>query len=212
MITLLELKLCATCITRHFWSHFVGRIYKFTRITGKSLVLWGDEAKRKRGIVMKNFWILPFLILLIIVISVIVMDGKRTIHSKEDCEDESIPCVKAISSINKVKVLNGTSSFEDNIEKGTSMIIGDVSLKDLEKKFSPLKVEKEGLVTLEFVNQTPTNLSVSLLEDNKRSAEVVVDQNSYSFNAPEKTGTYLYEIYCEYENAKVYHYLKVKVK
>jgi cytosine/uracil/thiamine/allantoin permease len=64
-------------------------------------VLWGDEAKKKRGIVMKKFWILPFLILLIIVISVIVMDGKRTIHSKEDCEDESIPSVEEWITSNK---------------------------------------------------------------------------------------------------------------
>ncbi|MGF7014039.1 hypothetical protein [Ornithinibacillus bavariensis] len=42
--------------------------------------------------------------------------------------------------------------------------------------------------------------------------KVDIDLNTYTFTAPTKSGTFMYEIYGAYENAVVHHYLKIKVR
>ncbi|GIO27551.1 hypothetical protein [Ornithinibacillus bavariensis] len=159
---------------------------------------------------MRKIWIIPLIILVVIVATVVVFDRGKTIHSIEKCKETKFPCIYAVVGKEKVKVINGTSTFDQ--EDGTTIMMGDVFPDDIDNMLDTLKVKKKDLVTLDFLNQKPNHITVFQLKDYERLDKVDIDLNTYTFTAPTTSGTFMYEIYGEYENAVVHHYLKIKVR
>lgn len=157
----------------------------------------------------KRVWVIAITISSLLLIIIIGLQNIQSVYSKSDCENSDIPCVNAISDIDAVKVMNGTSTFE--FDDGRT-IFGDVFEEDIKKKATNLEVKRDGEVELDFINHQPTSLSVYLLDGNERSTDIKVDSRQYSFIAPKKKGLFQYEIYAEYPNATVYHYLKITVR
>ncbi|WP_010096561.1 hypothetical protein [Ornithinibacillus scapharcae] len=129
------------------------------------------------------------------------------VYTSANCPEGYIPCVNAIAGSSAVKVFNGTSTL--NREDG-SMMMGDFFQGDIEKNLDTLKVNKSDMVTLEFINHDPNKLSVYMLEKEEKVKKVNIKQNA--FTAPDKSGTYIYEIVGEYAHGIVNHYVKVRVK
>lgn len=129
------------------------------------------------------------------------------VYTSANCPEAYIPCVNAIAGSSAVKVFNGTSSL--NREDG-SMMMGDVFQGDIEDKLETLKVYKNAMISLEFINHDPEDLKLYMLEQDERVKEIDMDREA--FQAPDKSGTYIYEIVGEYGHGIVNHYVKVRVK
>ena len=156
----------------------------------------------------KKIWALTFIVFAIAVFTIIFVNKDDNVYSEENCLETYIPCVNAFTDKNIVKVFNGTSSLDRG--DGTSIYAdffkGDVDRRQLEV----LKVDINEVVTLEFINKKPQSISVYQLDGNEREKEIDITQ--HSFIAPDKSGIYKYELFGEYLNGNVHHYLKIKVK
>ncbi|WP_047985666.1 hypothetical protein [Ornithinibacillus californiensis] len=129
------------------------------------------------------------------------------VYTVDNCPETYIPCVNAFTNSDAVKAFNGTSSLT---REDGSMMFGDVFHEDIEKNLDTLKVDKNGAVTLDFITMNPDSFMVYLLDGNERVEEFESNQNT--FHAPNEKGTYVYEVFGEYNNGTVHHYLKIKVK
>ncbi|TAA67904.1 hypothetical protein [Planococcus salinarum] len=156
----------------------------------------------------KRIGILTFFILALSVFTIIFIDGDDGVFSEENCLETYIPCVNAFTEKEKVKVFNGTSVLDRG---GGNFIYGDFFKGSIEREqLDVLKTGKSEVITLEFINKKPDNISVyQVIGDEK---EIEIDMDKHSFIAPDKLGTYNYKLYGEYANGTVDHYLKIKVK
>lgn len=156
----------------------------------------------------KKIWALIFIVFAIAVFTIIFVNKDDNVYSEENCLETYIPCVNAFTDKNIVKVFNGTSSLERG--DGT-FISGDFFKGDVERRqLDVLKVDRNEVVTLEFINKKPRNISVYQLDGVEKAKEINITQ--HTFIAPNKSGIYKYELFGEYSNGTVHHYLKIKVK
>lgn len=156
----------------------------------------------------KKIWPLTFIVFAIAVFTIIFVNKDDNVYSEENCLKTYISCVNAFTDKNIVKVFNGTSS----LERGDgSSIYADIFKGDVERRhLEVLKVDKNDVVTLEFINKKPRYISVYQLDEDDREKEIDITQ--HTFIAPNKSGIYKYELFGEYSNGTVHHYLKIKVK
>ena len=153
----------------------------------------------------KKVWTLISIVFAIAVFTIIALSKDDEVYSEKNCPKGMVSCVNAVTNKNSVKVVNGTSVYTRDGE----FIHGDVF--DWERLLDDvLKVEKNEIVTLQFFNNNPLDISGYQLDGSEREKEIDVTQNT--FNAPSKSGTYTYELFGEYSNGTVHHYLKIKVK
>lgn len=156
----------------------------------------------------KKFWTLSFIVSAIILFAIIFVNTEDNVYSKENCLESYIPCVNAFTDEHTVKVFNGTSSLDSG---DGSFVYGDFFEGDVERaEVDVLIAEQNEVVTLEFINKKPQNISVFQLDGEEREQEIKMTQNT--FTAPNQPGTYIYELYAEYSNGNVHHYLKINVK
>lgn len=153
----------------------------------------------------KKGWALISIVFAIAVFTIIGVSKDDEVYSKKNCPKAMVSCVNAVTDKNSVKVVNGTSVYT----RDGDFIYGDVF--DWERLLDDvLKVNKNELVTLEFFNNRLLNISGYQLDGIEREKEIAITQNT--FIAPSKSGTYTYELFGEYSNGTVHHYLKIKVK
>lgn len=147
------------------------------------------------------------LLLLGVIITSVYLNKDSKVYSEANCPERNIPCVNAFTVKNKIKLFNGTMSLE---RKDGTFMYGDVFKKEVERQQQVLVVEKNEVVTLEFINIKPLNIRV--YQVGKEEREIELDVVQHAFSAPSKSGTYNYELLGEYSNGTVHHYVKLKVK
>lgn len=156
----------------------------------------------------RKTWSFAFIVLAIVLFTIIFVNKEDNVYSEENCLETYIPCVNAFTDKTTVKVLNGTSVLDRG---GGNFIYGDFFKGDVERaKLDMLVAEKNEVVTLEFINNKPQTITVFQLDGEEREKEIAMTQ--HTFTVPNKSGTYKYELYGEYSNGTVHHYLKIKVE
>lgn len=156
----------------------------------------------------KKVWLSAFFVFAIALFTIFFINKENEVYSEEKCLETHIPCLNAFSEKDKVKVINGTSALDQG---NGHFVYGDFFEGDVEReKLDVLAAEKNGVVTLEFINKEPQNMTVYQLDGEEREKEIAMEE--YSFIVPYKPGIYKYELFGEYANGTVQHYLKVKVK
>lgn len=156
----------------------------------------------------KKIWASTFIVFALAVFTILFINEDDEVYSEENCLETYIPCVNAFTEQHTVKVFNGTSA----LDRGDgSFGYGDFFKGDVEREqLDVLKANKNEVITLEFINKKPRNMTVYQLDDDEREKEIKMNQ--YSFIVPDKSGMYKYELFGEYSNGTVQHYLKIKVK
>ncbi|WP_339212714.1 hypothetical protein [Ornithinibacillus sp. FSL M8-0202] len=127
------------------------------------------------------------------------------LYTEEACADTAIVCVNARTKDNAIKVSIGSSQLGN--EEGR-MIMGDSFERDINTE--TLLVKPHGTITLEFIHHYPEKLTIYQLDHHERGEGKELELPS--FQAPEKSGYYTYEIDGVYSNGHAIHYLKIKVK
>ena len=155
--------------------------------------------------IKKKVWALISIVLAIAVFTIIGINNDDEVYSEKNCPKGMISCVNAVTDKNSVKVVYGTSVYT----RDGDFIHGDV-FGDWERRLDVLKVDKNEIVTLEFFKNNPLNISGYQLDGSEREKEIDITQ--HTFIAPSKSGTYKYELFGEYSNGTVHHYLKIRVK
>ena len=153
----------------------------------------------------KKVWFITSIVLAVSVLTILGFFNNDEVYSEKNCPKGMVSCVNAVTDKNSVKVVNGTSVYTRDGE----FIYGDVF--DWERLLDDvLRVYKKEIITLEFFNNNLLNISGYQLDGLEREKEIDITQNT--FIAPSKSGTYTYELFGEYSNGTVHHYLKIKVK
>ncbi|GGA89782.1 hypothetical protein [Ornithinibacillus halotolerans] len=136
---------------------------------------------------------------------------QKDVFSKDDCPDTDDPCINAVTANHAVRVFSGTSVLEIENENGQIRMTHGDFFGEIDEYLDTLEVTSNGDIMLDYINKVPEHLEVYFLDkDLERMEEVSLTKNT--FNAPNKSGTYMFEIYGKYDNGTVHHYLEVKVK
>lgn len=156
----------------------------------------------------RKTWSFTFILFATVVFLIVFLNKDDSVYSKENCLESTISCVNAFTNKDMVKVFNGTTVID--LGEG-NFGYGDVLKGDLQReKLDVLVAEKNEVVTLEFINNKPLSINVYQLDGEERAKEITMTQDT--FTAPNTPGTYKYELFGEYSNGTVHHYVKIKVK
>ena len=94
----------------------------------------------------------------------------------------------------------------------SSHLEGDADHKTIIENLDTLRVNKNEKITLEFINQTPTELVIDQSRESGDISAFRIEQSDFSIFTPEKSGTYILEMQAKYADGSiVHHFLKVNV-